>query len=125
MPHQSDGLREAALEQSLIELAVESWRIARAFSRILAKLDAGEANRYTGQLHYFQKRVEEHLQAAGLRTVNLEGQAFDPGIAASALNIADFGPDDDLCVDQMLEPIIMGEQGVKKEGTIMLRKAQS
>ena len=122
---QSDGNRETTLEKSLIELAVESWRMARVFSRALTKLDAGEGNRYASQLRYFQQRLEEYLQTAGLRAVSLEGQPFDPGIAASAVNLGDFGPEDDLLVDQMLEPIIMGEDGVKKQGTLVLRKAQA
>jgi hypothetical protein len=43
-------------------------------------------------------------------------------MAASALNIGDFGPHDTLQVEQMLEPIIMGPDGLKKQGTVMLRK---
>jgi len=42
-------------------------------------------------------------------------------MAASALNIGDFGPDDLLLVDQMVEPIIMGPEGLRKQGTVMLR----
>jgi len=44
-------------------------------------------------------------------------------MAATALNIADFGADDHLLVDQMLEPIIMGADGLVRAGTVMLRKA--
>jgi len=113
------------LEQSLIDVAVESWRFARLFSRVVNKLDAGEATRYVNQLRYFQKKVEESLEASGLKIVNVEGQPFDPGIAASALNIGDFGPDDELLVDQMVEPIIMGPEGLRKQGTVMLRKVHA
>lgn len=112
------------MEHSLINIAVEGWRFSRLFVRVVNKLDAGEAGRYVNQLRYFQKKVEESLDAAGLKLVNVEGQPFDPGIAASALNIGDFGPDDVLLVDQMVEPIIMGPEGLKKQGTVMLRKAQ-
>lgn len=111
------------LEHSLINMAVESWRFSRLFARVVNKLDAGEADRYVNQLRYFQKRVEESLDATGLKLINVEGQLFDPGMAASALNIGDFGPDDHLLVDQMVEPIIMGPEGLKKQGTVMLRKA--
>ncbi|MEY3288458.1 MAG: hypothetical protein RLZZ419_700 [Pseudomonadota bacterium] len=110
------------LEQSLIDIAVESWRFSRLFARVVNKLDAGEAGRYVNQLRYFQKKVEESLDLAGLKLVNVEGQPFDIGMAASALNIGDFEPDDVLLVDQMLEPIIMGTEGLKKQGTVMLRK---
>jgi hypothetical protein len=45
-------------------------------------------------------------------------------MAASPLNIADFGPDDRLYVDQMVEPIVMGQEGLVKAGTLMLVKVQ-
>lgn len=112
------------LEKSLMNIATESWRFSRLFARLVGKLDAGEASRYVNQHRYFHKMLEENMSAAGMKLVNVEGQTFDPGIAASALNIADFGPDDQLLVDQMLEPIIMGPEGLKKSGTIMLRKVQ-
>ena len=54
--------------------------------------------------------------------MNVEGQSFDIGMAVSALNIGDFEPDDELIVDQMLEPIVMGPDGLKKQGTVMLKK---
>lgn len=111
------------VEQSLIEIAVESWRLSRLFARVLTKLDAGESTRYSNQLRYFQKKIEQSLDASGLKLVNVEGQPFEAGMAASPLNIGDFEPDDVLLVDQMLEPIIMGNDGIRRPGTIMLRKA--
>ena len=111
------------LEQSLIEVAVESWRFSRLFGKVVNKLDAGEAGRYLSQLRYFQKKVEDNLASSGLRLVNVEGHPYDPGMAASALNLGDFGPDYVLLVDQMLEPIIMGSDGLRKQGTVMLKKA--
>ena len=124
MTTEQDGANDQ-LERSLIDIAVESWRFWRLFSRVVNKLDAGEAGRYVNQLRYFQKKVEESLDASGLKLVNVEGQPFDPGMAATALNIGDFGPDDQLLVDQMVEPIIMGPEGLRKQGTVMLRKAHA
>jgi hypothetical protein len=112
------------LEQAFLEMAVESWRFSRLFARVVGKLDAGESGRYLSQLRYFQKQIEGTMEATGLRLVNLEGQVFDPGMAASALNLGDFGPSDTLLVDQMVEPVIMGPEGLRKEGTVMLRKVQ-
>ena len=111
------------LERSLIDVAVESWRFSKLFARVVNKLDAGEGARYVNQLRYFQKKVEDNLASSGLRLVNVEGHPYDPGMAASALNLGDFGPDDVLLVDQMLEPIIMGSDGLRKQGTVMLKKA--
>jgi hypothetical protein len=112
------------LIKSLIDISVESWRFTRLFVRLLGKLDAGDGTRYSNQLRYFIKRLEENLEIAKIRLVNIEGQPYDPGSAATALNIGDFGPDDRLLVDQMIEPIIMGPDGLIRMGTVMLRKVE-
>ena len=113
------------MEQSLIDIAVESWRFSRLFGKVVSKLDAGESVRYVNQLRYFQKKVEESLESSGLKLVNVDGQPYDAGMAASALNLGDFDPDDILLVDQMVEPIIMGPNGLRKQGTVMLRKVEA
>jgi hypothetical protein len=111
-------------EKSLIDLAVESWKFSRLFARVLSKLDPAESTRYANQLRYFQKRVDENLDSASFKIVNLENEPYDPGMAVSAINIGDFDADDVLIVDQMVEPIIMSAAGLKKEGVAILRKVQ-
>ena len=112
------------MEKSLIDIAVESWRFSKLFLRLLGKLDAGESARFLNQYRYYLKKLDEILESSGLRIVNLEGQLYDPGVAASAVNIGDFGPDDRLYVDQMIEPILMGPDGLVKPGTVMLKKVE-
>lgn len=107
---------------ALIDLAVDSWKFARLFTRVISKLDAGEQTRYANQMRFFQKRIDCAAEAAGARIVTIEGQPFEPGMAASPLNIEDFCDGDMLFVDQMLEPIVMGNDGVLRTGTMMLRK---
>jgi hypothetical protein len=109
------------LTQPYLELAIESWRFSKLFARITAKMELDEANRYSNQLRYFQKRLDESLLSIDMKIVNLEGQLYDPGMAASPLNIADFGPDDKLIVAQMVEPLIMGPNGIVKSATVMLK----
>ena len=123
MTQQTEG--NETMEQALIDIAVESWRFSRLFGKLVGKLDAGESGRYINQLRYFQKKVEENLDLNGLKLVNVEGHPYDVGMAASALNLGDFGPDDVLFVEQMLEPIIMGPTGLRKQGTVMLRKVEA
>ncbi len=113
-----------AMRDAVISMAVESWRFGRVFDRLLTKLDAGEQNRYKSQFRWFLKKVEEALDQANLRIVNVEGHPFDPGMAATPLNIEEFGTEDSLMVDQMLEPIIMGKEGLIRTGTVTLRKVE-
>lgn len=111
------------LRQPLIEIVIESWRLAKLFQRVLGKLEASESNRYVNQIRYFQKRVDDTLALTGMRLVSLEGLPYDPGMAVTPLNIADFGPEDALVVEQMMEPILMGQDGVVKSGTVLLKQA--
>ena len=107
-----------------MSVCFKHWRFGRVFDRLLLKLDAGEQNRYKSQFRWFIKKVEEALEQAELRIVNVEGHPFDPGMAATPLNIEEFDAKDALMVDQMLEPIIMGKEGLVKTGTVTLRKVE-
>lgn len=113
---------ENAERKALIDVSIEGWRFARVFGRLISKLDAGEAPRYANQARYFLKKIDDGLEGSGLRIVSLEGQPYDVGMAVSALNIADFGPDDVLFVEQMVEPVVMGPDGLVRGGTAMLAK---
>ena len=52
------------------------------------------------------------------------GQADEGGGAATGWGGAGFGPDDGLLVEQMVEPVVMGPQGLLRPGTMLLRKMQ-
>ncbi len=108
--------------KALIDVSVEGWRFARVFDRVISKLDASEAPRHANQSRYFLKKIDDGLDGFGLRIVSLVGQPYDQGMAVSALNIADFGPDDVLYVEQMVEPVVMGPEGLVRGGTVMLAK---
>ena len=107
---------------SIINLALESWRFAKNYERLLTRLDTKQTKRYKSQLEQFVKKTEESLDMIGLRLVNVEGYPYDPGMAATPLNIEDFKPDDQLEVDQMLEPIIMEGTVLARTGTVILRR---
>jgi len=109
-------------EAGVIEMSVECWRLQKLFLKMAGKLDAGEQDRYRSQLRYFEKNTQDILERFGLKLVNLEGQPYDGGMAVIALNIAEFEPADKLIIDQMTEPVIMGQAGLMKMGTVLLRR---
>jgi len=108
----------------LVGIVIDAWKLAQAFGRLVARLSPDDGARYVGQLKYFQKRSSDTLAAAGLTLVNLEGHVFDAGSAATPLNISDFGPDDVLIVEQMIEPIIMDSVGIVRTGTVLLGRGK-
>lgn len=110
---------------ALQTVATEAWRLERVCDRLLQKLPAMEQRRYEGRLRWFRKQLNGALADAGMRLVCIEGQLFEAGTAATALNIEDFCPGDELVVDKMIEPIIMTSNGdVLQMGTVTVRKVQ-
>lgn len=109
-------------EELLISLAIESWRLCRMFQRSIDTREIRAASRQSNQVRYFQRKLDESLAPLGLRFVVLDGEPYDTGIAATALNSADFDAEDTLLIDQTIEPIVMGPNGVRRTGTVMLRK---
>ena len=124
MSGENEAVDQEVLTGAFLTLAVESWRFGRAGERVLMKLDEGEQRRHQRQLRWFQKKVEESLTEVGMRIVSIEGHTFDPGMAATPLNLEEFETNDALVVDQMLEPIVMGPTGVVRAGTVTLKKAE-
>ncbi len=110
------------LETTLASLAIESWRLSKSFERLLIKSDPMEQRKYKSKLSWFNKKLNETLEEANLKFINLENQKYDTGAAVTALNLDDFQPDDDLEIDQMIEPIVMSNEGVLIAGTVVLRK---
>ena len=113
---------EEILKKSLIDLATENWKTTQVFLKLLSQADIQDQARYAGKLNWFIKKTEDNLKAAGLRAVNLEGEKFDTGMAVTAINLDEFDNDSDLIVEKMLEPIIMGPDGVEKTGTVILKE---
>lgn len=115
----------AVANNAIIRMAVESWRFSRAFERMLIKLDVGEQQRHASQLRWFLKRIDDSLEECGYFVVNVEGHPFEPGLAATPLNIDEFDVNDSLVVEHMIEPIIMSKQEecLIRPGTVTLRRS--
>lgn len=104
----------------VIDLAVDAWKLARLFERVVTRLDASEQARYANQLRFLLRRIDSAAENAGARLVSIEGLPFEPGQAATPLNLDEFAEDEALVVAQMLEPIVMGADGVLRMGTVLL-----
>ena len=112
-------------KESIINLAIESWRFAKGFERLLRQVDVAQPKRYESQIKWITKQTEDSLADVGLRIANVEGHPYEVGIPATPMNIEDFDPDDTLEVDLMLEPIIMEGTVPINTGKITLRKIDS
>ena len=85
-------LESNPLELCIIDIAVEDWRFGKVFKTAMSKLDTENGTRYYNQYSFFHKKVEAALSKAGLKTVNIESQLFDIGMAAIPLNLVTCPP---------------------------------
>ena len=115
----------ADLQQSLLSIAAESYRVKQVFSKVLGKIPEDEQKRYVSQFAWFEKKVNSALEKAGYHIVDITGQPYDPGMAVTPLNLDDFGIEEILYVQQMIEPIIMESDHIIKTGTVLLASAFS
>lgn len=114
-----------ALKNSVVTMAVESWRLLKVLNRLLNSLDVKEQQRYNSKILWFEKKIEESLKLAGLKIVIYDGHSYDPGIPASPINLDDFSQEDQLWVTQTLEPAILDSKGnIVKTGTIALGRIE-
>lgn len=107
---------------ALAEIASEAWRMERLIGRLIHRVDPLEADRFQGQYVWFMRRVDEALERTGVRVVDLTGQPYSMGMAATPINIADLDGDD-LVVAQTVEPVIMCNGRVLKAGKLLLKEA--
>ena len=112
------------LRDSLVSIASETFRFQRVFEKAISKLTADEKNKYMSQFAWFSKKVTKALDDAAIRVLSLEGQLYDPGMSVTPLNLDDFGVDDQLYIVQLIEPIIMLDDTVKKPGTVILGRVE-
>jgi hypothetical protein len=113
------------VENVFIETIIESWRFATVFARAVESLEPEGNSRYTGKLDYFRNRLKQNLANVGFHLVELRvDEPYEAGMAVTPLNLADFQSGDQLVIDQVLEPVVMSDGGVRRMGTVMLRRAK-
>jgi hypothetical protein len=105
---------------SLARLAVEFWRLLRAYDRLRASVEGEAGARFAAQSRFALTRLEALLTEAGLRIAVFDGQPFHPGLPVRALNAEDFVEEEGLIVAFTNEPTILAEGRVVVLGTVTL-----
>lgn len=122
MDNQTEPTSPPSAVDCLITVCIEGWRFARVYTRAVSKLDASHQSKYLSPLNYFLKQIEDNLKLFDVSLVSFEGQAFDPGLPIKAINLSDFSNNDRLIIDVMLEPVVMGNSGLLRMGSALLKR---
>lgn len=103
-------------------LAIEYWKLLRAFERAITRLPQEHVAKSAAQLRFSANRLDALLQEGGLNLVTFDGQAYEPNMAATALNADDFSGEERLVVDSTVEPALIEDMTVIVFGKVLLKK---
>ncbi len=118
------GTKAGSAPESLVDLALETWRFRQTAERCLLGMNPLDAERFSNGFEWYLRTVQVVLNEAGLSVVDLTGKPYDQGMAVTPLNLEDFYMEADLplTVAQMVEPIIIENGSVRRVGSVLLRE---
>jgi hypothetical protein len=102
---------------SLIELAIEGWRLE-------AWLAAQPPEKVASKLRHVARRLQKFLSERELSALDLTGRRYEPGMSVEvieALEDASVG-DGERLIDEMVAPVILWRGRVVKFGQVVVRQ---
>jgi hypothetical protein len=102
---------------SLIELAIESWRLD-------AWIAALPPEKAASKLRHVARRLQKFLSERELSALDLTGRNYEPGMSLEVLEALEderLGEHESL-IDEMVEPIILWRGRVVKYGRVVVRQ---
>ncbi len=102
----------------IADLAVDYWKLMRAFERLLGQVPPERARRAEGQLRFAAGRLTISLEAAGLSLAVFDGRPLDATIPASAINAEDTL--DFAIITETLEPAVLAGNRVLRTARVVV-----
>ncbi|HYG10816.1 MAG TPA: hypothetical protein VD835_12780 [Pyrinomonadaceae bacterium] len=102
---------------SLIELAIEGWRLD-------SWLAAQPPEKAASKLRHIARRLQKFLDERELSALDLTGKSYEPGMSVEVLEAVEderLGERERL-IDEMVEPIILWRGRVVKYGRVVVRQ---
>ena len=106
----------------LADLAVEYWKLLRAFERTIERIPPEHVAKTAAQLKFSAGRLATLLKERGLSLVTFDEREFEPSIPALALNAEDFKECERLVIESTIEPAIVEDMTLLRLGKVLLKK---
>jgi hypothetical protein len=105
--------------ESLVNLAVEHWRLANWLSNGHTGTGAGAA-----PARHVVRKMEDFLKRCDLEVRSLDGMPFDPGLAARVVDTADAPelPEGATVICQTLSPMVLWRGRVVRGAEVATRR---
>ena len=107
--------------KALAHLAVEYWKLLRAFERTIDRLPHEHVAKAAAQLKFSARKLDFLLGEGGLNLVTFDGQKYEPNLPATALNADDFTDGEQLTVETTVEPAVIEDMTVLLLGKVVLK----
>ena len=105
-------------EDLVADLAVDYWKLMKAFERVLVQLPIDRARRAEAQLRFASGRLDSNLSAAGLSLAVFDGRPLDATVPASAINADEAS--DTAIIKETLEPAVLSGSRVLRAARVVL-----
>jgi hypothetical protein len=107
-----------------VQLALEMWRLLRAFERAISDLPAEKTAQRLAQLRYSKDRFTTLLDQAGLRLLVFDGQAFSAHLPVTPVN-GDEVDAERASIGSTIEPSIVDANQVLHIGKVLLAETEN
>lgn len=111
--------------RALAHLAVEYWKLLRAFERTIERLPQEHVSRSAATLRFSAGKLQSLLADSGLKLITFDGQEFEPNIPATAINVEDFVAEACLKIEITVEPAVIQDMNVLLFGKVLLGKIEN
>lgn len=111
---------EAARSQ-IAEIAGDAWRLAKLLERVERKLQGADRDRCRIRREDCLNKLKRSLADFGVRLIDLEGRDYEAGVAIEPVGMDRFPGRRDWVIEAMIEPIVMGPNGLIKQGVARVK----
>ena len=108
------------IEESLVELASEYWKLVHAFERSIALTPAPHHNRLNAQARYARGKLDFITERSSIRVIQFDGADFEVNLPVTAVNAQDVDANVTCVVERTLEPTILINNNVALTGKVFL-----
>ncbi len=120
-----NGRPQAGRPNCWTRLVTTEWfKAARRAMRIAQEATRLERERGRAQLAYVTQRVSDALAGLDIRLHEFVGQLYSPSLPVEPVNPEDFDTEDELVVQETIEPTILHDGRVLMRGKVVLAKGQ-
>ena len=109
---------------TLAHLAIEYWKLLKAFERTIGRLPHEHVAKTAAQLRFSASKLDSLLKEGGVNLVTFDGQNFEPNIPATALNADEFADGEILIIETTVEPAVVENMNVLRMGKVVLKKIE-